>query len=167
MRKRTVSLAIAATLIFASLTCAHAFTQDNKTMKSGEKKEVKEKKETSLYTRLGRKQGLMKVLDDFLVNVQADNRINKLFADTVQDPKRVEAFKNNLYSQICQAGGGRCKYKGKDMKTAHKGMNIKDADFNALVENLTKALDKNGVGEKEKNELLAVLGPMKSEIVGQ
>lgn len=164
MRKRVVSLAIAMTIVFGSLTFGTAFAQDDKTVKSSEKKE---KKETSLYTRLGKRQGIMKVLDDFLANVQSDNRINKYFASTAQDADRVVALKNNLYSQICQATGGRCKYKGKDMKTAHKGMSIKDADFNALVENLTKALDKNNVGEKEKNELLAVLGPMKSEIVGQ
>jgi hemoglobin len=53
------------------------------------------------------------------------------------------------------------------MKTAHKGMGITDADFNALVEDLVKALDKFNVGATEKNELLGALGPMKGDIVGQ
>ena len=51
------------------------------------------------------------------------------------------------------------------MKQAHAGMGISTADFNALVEDLVKALDKLKVGEKEKNELLSVLGPMKGDIV--
>jgi hemoglobin len=51
------------------------------------------------------------------------------------------------------------------MKDAHTGMSISTADFNALVEDLVKALDKFKVGEKEKNELLGILGPMKSDIV--
>jgi len=63
--------------------------------------------------------------------------------------------------------GGPCKYTGKDMKTAHKGMGITDADFNALVEDLVKALDKNHVGATEKSELLGALGAMKGDIVGQ
>ena len=63
--------------------------------------------------------------------------------------------------------GQPCQYTGKDMKTAHKGMGITDADFNALVEDLVKALDKFNVGATEKNELLGKLGPMKGDIVGQ
>lgn len=51
------------------------------------------------------------------------------------------------------------------MKTAHAGMGVSTADFSALVEDLVGALDKFKVPEKEKNELLGVLGPMKSDIV--
>ena len=73
----------------------------------------------------------------------------------------------NLVNQICQASGGPCKYTGKTMKEAHKGMGITDADFGALVEDLVKALDKFKVGATEKNELLGALGGMKGDIVGQ
>jgi hemoglobin len=51
------------------------------------------------------------------------------------------------------------------MKEAHKGMGVSGADFSALVEDLVATLDKFKVGEKEKTELLSVLGPMKSDIV--
>ena len=51
------------------------------------------------------------------------------------------------------------------MKTAHRGMGVSEADFNALVEDLVKALDKFNVGQTEKNELLGALGPMKGDIV--
>src|SRR5260370_23051316 len=102
---------------------------------------------------------------EFVANVAADARINKFFALTASDPKRMATFKGNLVDQICQAGGGPCTYAGKSMKEAHAGMGVSTADFKALVEDLVKALDKLKVGEKEKNELLSVLGPMKSDIV--
>jgi hemoglobin len=51
------------------------------------------------------------------------------------------------------------------MKTAHQGMGVSDTDFNALVEDLVKALDKFKVGETEKSQLLGALGPMKPDIV--
>ena len=124
-------------------------------------------KQKSLYSRLGGKKAITAVVDQFVTNVANDARINKFFADTVKDPKRVEKLKMNLVDQICQASGGPCKYKGKDMKTAHKGMGISDADFNALVEDLVAALNQFKVGETEKNELLGALGGMKSDIVGQ
>ena len=52
------------------------------------------------------------------------------------------------------------------MVSTHKGMNITDSEFGALVEDLIKALDKHKVPEKEKGELLGILGPMKPAIVG-
>jgi len=166
MTRRLISFLVAALFALGSLTLTPAFAQEE-TTPSAEKKVKKEKKEPSLYSRLGRRQGLMKVLDDFLANVQADNRINKFFADTAQDPKRLESLKNSIYSQICQASGGRCKYKGKEMNEAQKEMNITDAHFSAIVENLSNALDKNSVQAKEKSELLAIFAPMKSEIIAQ
>jgi hemoglobin len=128
---------------------------------------AKDAKSKSLYDRLGKKKAISAVVEDFVGNVAGDSRINKFFAAAAGDPKRMAKFKQNLKDQICQATGGPCKYKGKDMKTAHKGMNISDADFNALVEDLTKSLDKFKVGDTEKNELLTALGGMKGDIVGQ
>src|SRR5215210_9228186 len=115
----------------------------------------------SLYKRLGKKKAIKAVVDEFVNNVAHDDRINKFFAKTAASPKRLAAFKTKLVDQICEASGGPCKYKGKAMKPAHAGMGISEADFNALVEDLVKALDKFNVGATEKNELLGALGPMK------
>ena len=117
-------------------------------------------REKSLYDRLGGKPAIIAVTDDFTARVAADRRINRFFANT-----DVPSFKAKLVDQICEASGGPCKYTGKDMKTAHAGMGITDADFNALVEDLVATLDKFKVPEKEKGELLGTLGPMKKDIV--
>ena len=63
------------------------------------------------------------------------------------------------------ATGGPEKYTGRSMKESHAGLKIGVADFNALVEDLVKSLDKFKVPEAEKTELLNVLGPMKGDIV--
>ena len=122
-------------------------------------------KEKSLYDRLGGKKAIAAVVDEFVGRVAADTRINGFFGPTASDPKRLAMFKGNLVDQICEASGGPCKYKGKDMKTAHAGMNISSANFDALVQDLVGALDKFKVGQHEKDQLLGVLGPMKSDIV--
>ena len=92
----------------------------------------------------------------------ADNRINKFFAKT-----DIPRLKRLLVEQICAGTGGPCTYTGRDMRSVHAGMGITDAQFNALVEDLVKSLDKFKVPEKEKGELLGILGPMKPSIVGQ
>jgi hemoglobin len=122
-------------------------------------------KEKSLYDRLGGKKAITAVVDEFVGRVANDKRINAYFGATASDPARLKAFKGKLVDQICQASGGPCKYKGKDMKSAHMGMGISGADFDALVEDLVGALDTFKVGVHEKDQLLGALGPMKTDIV--
>jgi hemoglobin len=100
------------------------------------------------------------VVDELVANVAADTRINKFFAG-VDIPR----LKGLLVEQICQATGGPCRYTGRSMKEAHMGMGLTNADFDALVEDLVKALDKFNVPAQEKNELLGLLGPMRPDIV--
>jgi hemoglobin len=116
----------------------------------------------SLYDRLGGKPAITAVVDDFIGNVAGDSRINQRFAGT-----NVPRLKSMLVDQICEATGGPCKYTGRDMKSAHTGMRISDAEFTALVEDLVKSLDKFKVPPQEKNELLGALAGMKGQIVGQ
>jgi len=119
----------------------------------------------SLYDRLGGKSAIVSVVDDFVANCAADKRINSFFAATAKDPARLAKFKNNLVDQICEAAGGPCKYTGKDMKTAHAGMNITSAQFDALVEDLASTLKAFNVAQADQDALLGALAPMKTDIV--
>jgi len=157
-------------LALALVSSATGMPQEKMDKKSGEKKEKKSVAykaagEATLYQRLGGKKAITVVVDDFVGNCASDTRINSFFAKTAADPKRLKKFKDLLVAQICEAAKGPCKYKGKTMKESHKGMGVKEEHFTALVEDLIKALDKNKVPEKEKNELLGLLGPMKADIV--
>ena len=116
----------------------------------------------SLYDRLGGKPAITAVVDDFIGNVAGDGRINKRFANA-----NIPRLKGMLVDQICGATGGPCKYTGQNMKDAHTGMKIMDAEFGALVEDLVKSLDKFKVPAQEKSELLAALGGMKGDIVNR
>lgn len=126
-----------------------------------------DKKTSTLYDRLGGIEAISLVVDKFLTNVASDNVINQRFGPTVANESRLKLLRNNLIDQICQGTGGPCQYKGKTMLQAHTGMNITTAEFNALVGDLVSALDFYDVPEKEKSELLAVLGPMQTDIVGK
>ena len=119
----------------------------------------------SLYKRLGGREGIALVVDQFVANVVADDRVNARFKG--MQPPAVFRLRSNLADQICDATGGPCTYLGADMKKVHSGMKISDAEWNATVENLVKALDQFKVGAAEKTELLGLLGPMKKDIVGQ
>jgi hemoglobin len=100
------------------------------------------------------------VVDDFVGNVAGDKRINGFFAKA--DASRVKA---KLVEQICQGAGGPCIYTGKDMKSVHKGMGIANKHFDFMVQDLTKTLNKFKVPKREQRELIALLAPMRKDIV--
>jgi hemoglobin len=89
--------------------------------------------DASLYQRLGGLKAIEVVVDDFVAFVAADKRINARFAQT-----DVPRLKQRLVEQVCQGTGGPCTYQGRDMASTHKGMNITDSEFSALVEDLTQ-----------------------------
>lgn len=145
-------------IALATLTLALAGCNDDP--KTGTKAQ-----DDTLYGRLGGTPAIASVIDTFLVNVLNDTVINKRF--NTLPPSRVAALRQNLIDQVCAGTGGPCVYTGKSMLDAHAGMKIPEAEFNALVGDLVASLDKHKVPAKEKNDLLAVLGPMKADIVNK
>jgi hemoglobin len=115
---------------------------------------------SSLYERLGKKEAITAVVDDFVGRVANDSRINGKFANA-----NIPHLKAMLVEQICAASGGPCTYTGRDMKTTHAGMAITNEQFDALVGDLVSSLNKFNVPEREKKELLSALGPMRKDIV--
>jgi len=116
----------------------------------------------SLYARLGQRAGIEAVMTDFVGRAAKDRRISKRFANT-----NANALIAKLTDQLCQASGGPCRYAGKDMKTAHAGMKISNREWNITVAHISAAMRAKKVGRREQREVLAALGPMKGDIVGQ
>jgi hemoglobin len=114
----------------------------------------------SLYDRLGGKPAIQRAIDDFLPLVAFDNRINAFFATA--NPTRLNALLVELIGSIT---GGPEKYTGRTMKAAHAGLKIQKQHFDALMEDLGKALDNQQVPAKERGELVALLNPMAADIV--
>jgi hemoglobin len=114
----------------------------------------------TLFADMGGKDVITKVAYDTADNFIADPRIKDTFDNTNMD-----RFKVLLAEQFCQVAGGDCKYTGRTMKETHKGLHLTNADFNAVVEDLQKAMDKEGIGFATQNRFLARLAPMQHDIV--
>lgn len=116
--------------------------------------------DTATFEAFGGKSGLSRIAADTVEFSMADPRIKEIFAAT-----DVPRLKRTLAEQFCYVLGGGCDYTGRDMKTVHKDMGVTNRDFNALVENLQKAMDKEGVPFFAQNRLLARLAPMQRSVV--
>jgi hemoglobin len=114
----------------------------------------------AVYKAFHEKEGIQRIIDDFIVRVTTDPRIKARF-----DGANLTRLNLMLVQQVCYLTGGPCDYTGKDMKTAHQGMNLRDGDFNALAEDLQLSMDKERVPFNAQNRLLAKLAPMEHPIV--
>jgi hemoglobin len=115
-----------------------------------------------LYEQLGGQAAIEKLVDVLVGEVSADKRINKLFAKT-----DIPYFKARLVEQLCQATGGPCVYTGLPMEQAHSGLKITNKEFDQFVEDLNRAMDIAGVGKPQQQQLIAILAPMRPQVVGQ
>lgn len=119
--------------------------------------------EPSLYERLGKYDALAAVTDDFIGRLIADPKLSRFFGGLSADSK--QRVRQLVVDQLCAATGGPCLYIGRSMKTAHAGMGIGEAEWNASVVHLVATLDKFKVPEREKGEVLAAISSMKGDIV--
>ena len=116
----------------------------------------------TLWTRLGGEPVMKRVVGETIDQSSSDPRTSRSFKDV-----KLQNVKDKIVEQICSLTGGGCKYTGDPMDKVHKGLKNTEAEMNLLVQFLRDALDGAGVGTREKIELLAILAPMKRDIVTQ
>ena len=115
----------------------------------------------SLYERLGGAQGIAKIVDD----VVAGHLANPLVQTRFQNVEDLQHLKQMACEFFAAGSGGPEKYTGKDMRAAHKGMNISEQEFVAVLDDILAAMDKNKLGDQEKREVLAIAYSLKAEVI--
>ena len=116
---------------------------------------------TTLYQRLGGAEGIARIVDD-VITAHLANPIVKTRYENVKDMDRVKRVTREFFGA---GSGGPERYTGKDMLTAHKGMNISEQEFLAVTDDVIWALNKNGLGDDVKKDVIAILYSLKGEII--
>jgi hemoglobin len=119
----------------------------------------------TLYHRIGGYDALAAMVDDFLGRMLQDPQLEPFFQD-LQTGER-QRVRQMLVDQLCEATGGPCVYVGKDMKTAHTGLDINEQDWSTAVRLLVATLELFRVPSAERQELLSAVAALKDQIVGQ
>jgi hemoglobin len=117
----------------------------------------------SLYQRLGGYDAIQAVASDLLPRLMADPQLGRFWQNRGEDG--IQREKQLLVDYLCNAAGGPVYYTGRDMKLSHQGMGISNSDWQALIDHLTATLDKFGVPDAEKNDVLAFIESTKADIV--
>ncbi|MFZ6777988.1 group I truncated hemoglobin [Undibacterium sp. Ji83W] len=114
----------------------------------------------TLYQALGSESGISQIVDEAVTIILQDERIKASFKET-----NIPRLAQLLKEQFCVISAGPCKYTGDDMKTVHQGLGINAAQFYALAEDVQIAMDKLAIPSATQNRLMALLAPMKRDIV--
>ena len=114
------------------------------------------------YQELGGKEGVEKIVDNFINEISFDQNIVKFFEGT-----DITRLREKLIEQFCHESGGPCEYTGDSMKDVHAGMKITKAEFNRVVELLQAAMDDAGTPQTAQNRLIRSLAPMRPDIIHQ
>jgi hemoglobin len=162
---RVVSLAMAIVLVIGSVSLNAEARRRRHHSKKNKKAPVTNEK--VLYDRIGGSKVMGEIVDEWMRLNLADPRIAPYFSKTIAKPDRLQKVRKNLNDQICELADGPCQYKGADLKKMHEGMHLGEDQFVPFAENLFRSMQKAGVAEREKNELLGRLGILRAEMMGE
>ena len=116
---------------------------------------------TSLYQRLGGANGIARLVDDVI----AAHRTNPVVKPRFENIKDLDHAKEMARQFFSAGSGGPEAYMGRDMRTAHKGMNISEQEYLAAMDDIIGAMDKHGLSQDTKNDVIAILYSLKGEII--
>lgn len=120
---------------------------------------------TTLYERLGEQAGISKLVDDVVDLHMANPQVSPRFLPYKTQPDRLKMIKKHTVDFFCAGAGGPQSYGGRDMVTAHTGMNISEQEYMAVIDDILAAMDKHNHQETEKKDVLAILYSLKEGIM--
>ncbi|MCB2222504.1 MAG: group 1 truncated hemoglobin [Bacteroidetes bacterium] len=119
----------------------------------------------SLYNRLGGASGISTLVDDIVDYHMKNKEINARFLPLRDDPSKLEQIKEHTRQFLGMGSGGPETYEGKEMPAAHRGMNVSEAEYMHVVDDIMSALKKNNIDQQSQNEVLAITWSIKEQIV--
>lgn len=119
----------------------------------------------SLFQRLGGAAGIKAIVDDIVARHMDNPVIQARFRPYLDTPDKIDAVKKHTCAFLEAGSGGTAQYTGRTMKAAHRGMNISEAEFIAAVDDILAALEKRGIDEQSRHDVLAISYSLKADIL--
>jgi hemoglobin len=154
--KNSAWLALVIALVLTSLADNAEARRRHRRAKKAKKAPVINEK--VLYERIGGQKAMNEIVDEWLRLDLADSRVSSQLGSFAAKPEKLQRLRHDLGDQLCELADGPCQYKGPDMKNGYAGIKLSESDFIAFSENLFKSMQKIGLQEREKNELLGRIG---------
>lgn len=119
----------------------------------------------SLFQRLGGSPGIERIVDEVASRHLENVTIKARFRPFLEPPEKLQELKVHLARFLELGSGGPQRYTGRDMRSAHTGMNISPAEYMAAVDDIVAALETLGIDEQTRKDVLAITWSLKGEII--
>lgn len=116
---------------------------------------------TTLYERLGKRDGIARITRSLIENHMA----NPLVKARYESSENMDRVETRVIEFFCAGAGGPEAYSGQDMLSTHRGMNISEQEFVAVIDDAMAALQTNHIDPGTRNEVLGILWSLKGEVV--
>lgn len=116
---------------------------------------------SSLYERLGRAEGIARIVDDVMA-AHLGNPVVKTRFENIKDMTHAKRMATEFF---CAGSGGPEPYTGRDMLSTHRGMNISEQEYLAVMDDIVGALGRNGIDDETRKDVIAILYSLKGEII--
>lgn len=120
-----------------------------------------------LFERLGGTAGITAIVDDVIEAHMNNPAINARFKPYQDQPERFAQIRQHTIEFFSVGSGGPAEYKGKDMASTHKGMNISAEEYMCVVDDIMGVLEKHRIDEESKKDVLAILWSLKQSIMAK
>ena len=124
-------------------------------------------KTATLYDRLGGEEGIIAIVDDVLEAHMNNPSISARFLPYLERPDYIVQLKKHTINFFGAGSGGPQKYEGRDMTTTHRGMNINATEYMHVIDDAMAVLDKHGIDEETKKDVLMIFYSLKGMIIGK
>ena len=118
---------------------------------------------TTLYQRMGGYDNLAGIVGDFLKQLGEDHAFDRFGQG--RGKNSLERARQLIVDQVCSLTGGPCIYIGRDMKTAHQGLKITQAEWEAAGNHLKASLTKYKVAAADQDEFMGLIEKLRPDIV--
>ncbi|AOW10466.1 group I truncated hemoglobin [Flavobacterium gilvum] len=123
-------------------------------------------KQTSLYERLGGTDGITTIAEEVIDAHMVNPSIKARFLPLKDNPEHLAEVRKHVIEFFIMGSGGPQQYSGKDMHSAHIGMNINQGEYMSVIDDVMSVLDKNNIDEQSKKDVLAILYSLKDQMIG-
>ncbi|MEN8187217.1 MAG: group 1 truncated hemoglobin [Bacteroidota bacterium] len=151
------------------MNCSKTTTEKNKVESQviADNIEVEKPKEATLFERLGGTEGISLIIDQMVDAHMQNPKIKHIFIPLSKDPENFNRIKQNVKDFLSAGSGGNAKYVGKDLPSAHKGLQTTEADWVAATDDLMQVLRNNSIDEETQKDVLFILYSLKGQVIGK
>ena len=115
-----------------------------------------------LYDRLGGREGIAAVVDDFYAQLVGDDELGEFF-----EGSDIQRLRETQTAFLCEAAGGPETYDGPPIREAHLHVPFTPAHIKRAVELLYRSLDEYGVTGEDADAVVEAVAAYQEELLAR